>query len=87
MRRSLGTESSFSIFSRESNSPMPLAEPLVEGSKPSTPGTAIRIAFCIVSWKLRPMAITSPTDFIAEPRPAETLRNLLRSHRGNLTTQ
>ena len=24
----------------------------------------MRMAFCIASWKLRPMAITSPTDFI-----------------------
>ena len=37
------------------------------------PGAAMRMAFCIASWKLRPMAITSPTDFIDEPRPAETL--------------
>ena len=35
------------------------------------PGAAMRMAFCIASWKLRPMAITSPTDFIDEPRPAE----------------
>ena len=56
------------------------------GWKPSEPCAAVRIAFCIASQKLRPMDITSPTDFIDEPRSPETLTNLLRSHRGNLTT-
>ena len=34
------------------------------GSKPVLPVSRPRRAFCRDSWKVRPMAITSPTDFI-----------------------
>ncbi|MNF82957.1 hypothetical protein D3C84_652690 [compost metagenome] len=34
------------------------------GSKPDTPTSRPRRAFCMDSWKVRPMAMTSPTDFI-----------------------
>jgi hypothetical protein len=36
--------------------------------KPSTPTSRPRRAFCSDSWKVRPMAITSPTDFICVVR-------------------
>ena len=48
--------------------------------------SVIRIAFCSDSSKVRPIAITSPTDFIALPISRETRSNLVRSHRGILTT-
>ena len=37
-------------------------------SKPSTPVSRPRSAFCKHSWKVRPIAITSPTDFICVVR-------------------
>ncbi len=55
-------------------------------SKPSMLMSVIRIAFCSDSSKVRPIAITSPTDFIALPISRETRSNLVRSHRGILTT-
>ncbi|MCY1174936.1 hypothetical protein D9M73_151550 [compost metagenome] len=33
-------------------------------SRPQTPTSRPRRAFCRDSWKVRPMAMTSPTDFI-----------------------
>jgi hypothetical protein len=83
MRMSVGLRSSSEICSLVK---WP-GEPLGGGWKPSRPGVAMRMAFCIASWKLRPMDMTSPTLFIDEPRPAVTRWNLFRSHRGNLTTQ
>ena len=57
-----------------------------DGSKPFVDGFVMRSAFCNDSSKVRPMAITSPTDFIAEPMSRETRSNLARSQRGILTT-
>ena len=34
------------------------------GSRPSVPTSRLRSAFCSDSWNVRPIAITSPTDFI-----------------------
>ncbi len=47
---------------------------------------SMRSAFCSASSKLRPIAITSPTDFIDEPMPGSAPRNFCRSQRGALTT-
>lgn len=44
------------------------------------------MAFWMVSSKVLPMAITSPTDFMAEAILELTLWNFLRSQRGILTT-
>ena len=49
------------------------------------PGSTMRRAFCSASSKLRPMAITSPTDFIDDPMLCEALRNFCRSQRGAFT--
>jgi hypothetical protein len=46
-----------------------------------------RMAFWIVSSKVLPMAMTSPTDFIELERAVETRENFFKSHRGILTTQ
>ena len=58
------------------------------GPKPERAGLTIRVAFWIASSKVRPMAITSPTLFIADPILLSTrVPNFLRSQRGTLTTQ
>ena len=49
-------------------------------------GSVMRSAFWSDSSHVRPMAITSPTDFIAEPISRETRSNLERSQRGTLVT-
>ena len=54
--------------------------------KPANDGSIERMAFCSVSSNVLPMAMTSPTDFIDEPRAVDTRVNFLRSHRGILTT-
>ena len=46
----------------------------------------MRSAFCSASSKVRPIAITSPTDFMAEPMRLLTFLNFFRSQRGTLTT-
>jgi hypothetical protein len=44
------------------------------------------MAFWIVSSKVRPMLITSPTLFMLLLNSGLTRLNFFRSHRGNLTT-
>ncbi|MCY1450112.1 hypothetical protein D9M71_668940 [compost metagenome] len=56
------------------------------GSKPATPTSSPRRAFCTDSWKVRPMAITSPTDFIWVVRRASALGNFSKAKRGILVT-
>ena len=45
---------------------------------PWTPMSSIRSAFCNASSKVRPIAITSPTDFMPEPTRVETPRNFFK---------
>ena len=56
------------------------------GSRPCTPMSSMRSAFCSTSGKVRPMAITSPTLFISLPMRVDAPRNLPRSQRGTLQT-
>ena len=57
------------------------------GRTPATPVSSMRSAFCSASSKLRPIAITSPTDFIARADAGSSApRNFCRSQRGTLTT-
>ncbi|MCY1546762.1 hypothetical protein D9M68_827770 [compost metagenome] len=56
------------------------------GSKPATPTSSPRRAFCTDSWKVRPMAITSPTDFIWVVRRASAFGNFSKAKRGTLVT-
>ena len=46
-----------------------------------------RTAFCSASLKVRPMAMTSPTDFIWVVRVGSASGNFSKAQRGNLTTQ
>jgi hypothetical protein len=43
-------------------------------------------AFCRLSWKLRPIAIASPTDFIAVDSKASEPLNFSKAKRGILVT-
>jgi hypothetical protein len=50
------------------------------------PVSSPRKAFCSDSWKLRPIAITSPTDFICVVRRASAAGNFSNAKRGILVT-
>ncbi|MNC09163.1 hypothetical protein D3C75_567810 [compost metagenome] len=56
------------------------------GSKPVLPVSRLRSALCRDSWKLRPMAITSPTDFIWVVRRSLAPANFSKLKRGILVT-
>ena len=45
-----------------------------------------RAAFQKASWKVRPMPIDSPTDFIWVPSVSSAPANFSKAKRGNLTT-
>ena len=53
---------------------------------PSSPVSRPRSAFCTDSLKLRPIAMTSPTDFIAVPRSGSAPLNFSNAKRGILVT-
>ncbi|MNM93276.1 hypothetical protein D3C81_1056450 [compost metagenome] len=55
-------------------------------SRPSTPTSRPRSAFWNDSWKVRPMAITSPTDFIWVVRWLSACGNFSKAKRGTLVT-
>jgi hypothetical protein len=50
------------------------------------PVSSPRSAFCSDSWKLRPIAITSPTDFICVVRRGSAAGNFSNAKRGILVT-
>ena len=50
------------------------------------PVSSDRTAFIIASLKVRPIAITSPTDFICGPRPSSAPGNFSNCHFGIFTT-
>ena len=56
------------------------------GSKPILPISRPRRAFCTDSWKVRPIAITSPTDFIWVVKRASADGNFSKAKRGILVT-
>jgi hypothetical protein len=43
-------------------------------------------AFCSASWNVRPIAITSPTDFICVPSRVSAPLNFSNAKRGTFTT-
>ncbi len=45
-----------------------------------------RIAFANACWNVRPIAITSPTDFMWVESPSSTPGNFSNAKRGHLTT-
>ncbi|MNV44684.1 hypothetical protein D3C71_1364520 [compost metagenome] len=76
MRSGPGSPSSFSSTSRS----------CVFSFRPSTPTSRPRRAFWNDSWKVRPMAITSPTDFICVVRRESACGNFSKAKRGILVT-
>ncbi len=76
MRSGPGSPSSFSIVSRS----------VVRWFSPSTPTSSPRSAFWNDSWKVRPIAITSPTDFICVVRRSTASGNFSNAKRGTLVT-
>ena len=55
-------------------------------SKPVRPVSSPRSAFCTLSLKVRPMAITSPTDFIEVVRYGSAPGYFSKAKRGILVT-
>jgi hypothetical protein len=55
-------------------------------SKPCEPISSERIAFCRLSLKVRPIAMTSPTDFIWVVNVASAWGNFSKVKRGILVT-
>ncbi|CPN74810.1 Uncharacterised protein [Bordetella pertussis] len=76
MRSGPGSPSSICSFSRS----------VVFWFRPSTPTSRPRRAFWNDSWKVRPMAMTSPTDFIWVVRRASACGNFSNAKRGTLVT-
>ncbi len=54
--------------------------------RPSTPISRPRSAFWNDSWKVRPIAMTSPTDFICVVRWSSACGNFSNAKRGILVT-
>ncbi|MNT82895.1 hypothetical protein D3C72_2226890 [compost metagenome] len=54
--------------------------------RPVRPVSSERSAFCSDSWKVRPMAMASPTDFIAVVRRLSAPGNFSKAKRGILVT-
>ena len=55
-------------------------------SRPVRPVSSPRSAFCSDSWKVRPIAITSPTDFMAVVSTGSAPGNFSKAKRGILVT-
>ena len=60
--------------------------PVTISLRPSRPVSRPRSAFCSDSWKVRPIAITSPTDFICVVSRSLAARNFSNVKRGILVT-
>jgi len=67
-------------FSRSSESGVSV------GARHGELGSSERMPFCKASLKVRPMAITSPTDFICVPRVLSAPGNFSNCHFGIFTT-
>ena len=55
-------------------------------SRPVRPVSSERSAFCKLSWKVRPIAIASPTDFIDVVSTGSAPGNFSKAKRGILVT-
>ena len=60
--------------------------PLPSAPKPARPVSSPRRAFCRDSRNVRPMAITSPTDFMLVPSVWFASLNFSKENRGTLVT-
>ena len=67
-------------------SAIPVSPGISISSKPVRPVSSEQSAFCTHSWKVRPMAIASPTDFIAVVRRGSAPGNFSKAKRGILVT-
>ncbi len=59
---------------------------MVTASSPVRPVSSERKAFCRLSWKVRPIAMTSPTDFIEVVSVHSAPGNFSNAKRGILVT-
>ena len=86
-RSGVGVPSAARILFLLSASSMPLAASkpsMVISSSPVSPVSSERSAFCKDSWKVRPIAMASPTDFIEVVSTGEAPGNFSKAKRGNL---
>ena len=67
------------------SSPWPTPS-MVTSSSPVSPVSSERSAFCRLSWKVRPIAIASPTDFIDVVSTGSAPGNFSNAKRGILVT-
>jgi hypothetical protein len=59
---------------------------MVISSSPVRPVSSERNAFCRLSWKVRPIAIASPTDFIDVVNTGSAPGNFSNAKRGTFVT-
>ena len=59
---------------------------VLRSDRPSMPVSRPRSAFWKLSWKVRPIAITSPTDFICVVRCGSAAGNFSNAKRGIFVT-
>jgi hypothetical protein len=83
MRSAFGVASFATMVLRSGGSSPPHLPP---PPKPRAPTSRERRAFCIDSLKVRPIAIASPTDFMAEVSVASASGNFSKVKRGIFVT-
>ena len=83
MRSGVGTPRAARTAFLSSPSPSPL---MAISSSPVRPVSRDRSAFCSDSWKVRPIAIASPTDFIEVVSTGSAPGNFSKAKRGTLVT-
>ena len=83
MRFGVGVPSAARIAFLSSSRPRPS---ISISSRPVRPVSSPRSAFCRLSWKVRPIAMTSPTDFIDVVSVVEAPGNFSKAKRGILVT-
>ena len=64
----------------------PSAPGMSISSKPVRPVSSEASAFCTLSWKVRPIAMASPTDFMAVVSRGSAPGNFSKAKRGILVT-
>ena len=85
-RNASPTYQSRSAFGTRSRSRTSASLAAGRGSKPKLPISSERSAFWSDSLKVRPIAITSPTDFICGPSVSLAWGNFSKVKRGTLVT-
>ena len=85
-RSGVGVPRAARIALRSSAPPLPPRPGISISSRPVRPVSSPRRAFCSDSWKVRPIAITSPTDFMAVVSTGEAPGNFSNAKRGIFVT-